>query len=87
MGRDRWQREIFGLNSSRGEDAVIREEQRKSAWMDVPEWRTFWDEATKDFKVPDGWPSGCSPSDRPAPKEIDDGNLNTFMHELLRRSR
>jgi hypothetical protein len=66
------------------EEEIIREEQRKAAWMDVPEWRTFWDEATKDFKVPEGWPVVFEKVERPEPPDGAEAELETTMHRMLR---
>jgi len=63
------------------EEEILREEQRRSTWMDVPEWRTFWDEGMRDFKVPDGWPSGMKPE---ASQVEGPDARNTFMHKALR---
>ncbi|MDP2374271.1 hypothetical protein [Reyranella sp.] len=76
--RQRWkltpQREL--------EQEILREEQRRAAWMDVPEWRTFWDEASKDFKVPEGWPAGSERQEKEKPEP--DVEEDTLMHRMLK---
>lgn len=66
------------------EEERLQEERRRAAWMDVPEWRTFWDEATRDFKVPEGWPEGAEQNDGAGDRELsDEPSRSTFMRDLL----
>lgn len=66
------------------EEELLQEERRKAAWMDVPKWRTFWDESTKDFKVPEGWPEGKEPEPQYVPERQVEQESNTVLHKMLR---
>lgn len=62
-------------------EAAGREERRVAAWLDRPEWISYWDDAAGAFTVPDGWPP-CAEPDHGAPDTAP--AHDTAMHRMFR---
>jgi hypothetical protein len=69
------------------EAAEIEELRRVDAWLDRPEWLSYWDDDAGDFRVPGGWPPdserALAKADGPARESESEPASVTFMHRML----